>query len=80
MVSRVTSVLSNSRSTDDHLISNVSQSKCPVIKLDTFSIMDRESQGVTRKIREVMFIRVNDRSLNRNLGEYQLPHIWDDVL
>ena len=27
-----------------------------------------------------MFITVNDPILNRNLGKYQLPHIWDEVL
>ena len=50
------------------------------IKLDNFSIMERESQGVTRTIKEAKFIRVNDPSLNRNLGKYQLPHIWYEVL
>ena len=24
--------------------------------------------------------RVNDQSLNRNIGKYNLPHIWDEVL
>ena len=37
-------------------------------------------QGVTRDIKEAMYIHVNDSSLNRNLGNYQLPHIWDEVL
>ena len=50
------------------------------IKLENFSIMDRESQGVTRTIKEIMFIRVNDPSLSRNLGKSQLPHIWYGVL
>ena len=27
-----------------------------------------------------MYIQFNDPSLNRNLGKYQLPHIWDQVL
>ena len=50
------------------------------ITLDNFSIVCRESQGFTRTIKEAMFIRVNDPPLNRNLGKYQLPHIWDEVL
>ena len=50
------------------------------IKLDNFPIMDNESQYVTRTIKEAMFIRANDSSLNRNLGKCQLPHIWDEVL
>ena len=31
-------------------------------------------------IREAMYIRANDLSLNRNVGKYHLPHIWDEVL
>ena len=27
-----------------------------------------------------MFIRVNNPSLNKNIGKYHLPHIWDEVL
>ena len=26
------------------------------------------------------YIRVNNPSLNRNVGKYHLPHIWDEVL
>ena len=26
-----------------------------------------------------MFIRGNDSSLNRNIGMYQLPNIWDEI-
>ena len=44
------------------------------------TIVDREPQGVTRSIKEAMYMCVNDPSLNRNLGKYQLPHIWDQVL
>ena len=50
------------------------------ITSDNFSIVDRESQGFTRTIKESMFNRVNDPSLNRNLGKYQLHHIWHEVL
>ena len=47
---------------------------------DCFSIVDRESQGMARNIKETVYIRVNDPSLNRNLGKFQLPHVWDQVL
>ena len=40
-----------------------------------FTTVKRESQGVTRNIKKAMFICVNDPSLNRKLGKYQLPHI-----
>ena len=33
-----------------------------------------------RMIKESMFIRVNNPSLNKNIGKYHLPHIWDEVL
>ena len=50
------------------------------VSLDNFSIVGREDQSMARTIREAMLIRVNDLSLNRNIGKYQLPHIWDEVL
>ena len=46
---------------------------------DCFTIAHRESQGVTGNIKEVMYIQVNDPSLNRNLGKYHPPHIWDQI-
>ena len=42
---------------------------CPVSP-ECFSIVDREAQGMPRKIKEAMYIRVNDPSLNRNLGKF----------
>ena len=50
------------------------------ITLDSFSIVGREPQGFTRTIKEAMSIRVNDPPVNKNMGKYQLPHIWDEVL
>ena len=47
---------------------------------DCFTIVLREPQGNTRNIKEAMFIWVNDTSCNRNIGKYQLPHIWDQIL
>ena len=48
--------------------------------LDNFSIVGREDQNIARTIKEAILIRVNDPSLNRNIGKYQLPHIRDEVL
>ena len=31
-------------------------------------------------VKEVLYIRVNNPSLNKNIGKYHLPHIWDEVL
>ena len=35
---------------------------------------------MARAIREAMLIGMNDPSLNRNIGKYQVPPIWDEVL
>ena len=35
---------------------------------------------MARTIREAIYIRVNNPTLNRNVGKYNLPHIWDKVL
>ena len=48
--------------------------------LDNFSIVGRDGQNLSRMIKDSMFIRVNNPSLNRNIGKYHLPHIWDEVL
>ena len=42
---------------------------------DCFTIVHREAQETSRNIKEGMCIQVNDSSLNRNLGKYQLPHL-----
>ena len=52
---------------------------CPVSP-ECFTTVERESQGVTRNIKEAMYIHVYDPSLIRNLGKFQLPHIWDEAL
>ena len=50
------------------------------LSLENLSIVGREDQSTARSIREAILIIVNDSSLNRNIGKYQLPHIWDGVL
>ena len=35
---------------------------------------------LARNIKEFIFIRVNNPTLNRNIGKFNLPHIWDRVL
>ena len=47
---------------------------------DNFSIVGREDQNLMRLIKEAIYIRVNNPSLNKNIGKYHLPHIWDEVL
>ena len=47
---------------------------------DCFNIIHKETHSSSRTIKEAMFIRVNDPTLNRNLGKYQLLHVWDNIL
>ena len=47
--------------------------------INNVTIIGREDQSLTIAIKEALFIRVNDPSLNRNIGKYHLPHIWDEV-
>ena len=48
--------------------------------INNFTVVGREEQNLSRLIKESMFIRVNSPSLNKNIGKYHLPHIWDEVL
>ena len=48
--------------------------------LDNFKVVGREEQNLSRLIKESMYIRVNGPSLNKNIGKYHLPHMWDEVL
>ena len=45
-----------------------------------FNIIGREDQGQARTIKESIYIRVNNPTLNQNIGKYNLNHIWDRVL
>ena len=36
---------------------------------------DREDQNLNRWIKEALFIRVNNPSLNKNIAKYHLPHM-----
>ena len=47
---------------------------------DNFNIIGREGQDIIRLIKESIFIRVNDPTLNRNIGKFQLSPLWDRVL
>ena len=50
------------------------------VTIDNFSILGREDLSLLRTIKEALYIRVNNPSLNRNIGKYHLSHIWDEVL
>ena len=46
---------------------------------NNFQIIGREGHNLARNIKESIYIRVNNSTLN-NIGKFNLPHIWDRVL
>ena len=50
------------------------------VTINNFNIVGREDLNQMRTIKEALYIRVNDPSLDRNVGKYHLPHVWDEVL
>ena len=52
-----------------------------VIDWDQAKVIDRESNRMDHWIREAIHIRKEqDKSMNRDKGSYQLPHIYDYLL
>ena len=45
-----------------------------------FQIIGRVDHGIGRTIEESMYITVNNSTLNRNIGKFNLHHIWNRVL
>ena len=35
---------------------------------------------MAKAIKGAIYLRVNNPTLNKNIGKYNLPHIWDKVL
>ena len=50
------------------------------VTIENFNIVGREDQNLSRAMKEALYIRVNNPSLNKNIGKFHLPHIWDKVL
>ena len=50
------------------------------VTIENFNIVGREDHNLSMAIKEALYIRVNNPSLNRNIGKFHLPHIWDEVL
>ena len=48
--------------------------------IENFNIIGREDNSLARTIKESIYIRVNNPTLNRNIGKYNLTHIWDNIL
>ena len=50
------------------------------INQNNFKIIGREGHHMSRYIKKSISIRVNNPTLNNNIGKFNLPHIWDRVL
>ena len=50
------------------------------VTFNNFNIVGREDLNLMRTIKEALYIRVNNPSINRNVGKYHVPHVWDEVL
>ena len=46
----------------------------------SYNIIGREDQELARTIKESIYIRVNNPTLNQNIGKYNLSYIWDRFL
>ena len=46
---------------------------------NNFNIIGREDRELARTIKEAIYIRVNNPTLNRNVGKYNLSQLWDRV-
>ena len=47
---------------------------------ENFNIIGREEHGLATTVKESIYIRVNNPTLDRNICKYNLHHIWDRVL
>ena len=51
-----------------------------ITTVENFSIRGREDHNLIRTIKEALYIRVNNPSLNQNIDKCHVPPIWDEVL
>ena len=47
---------------------------------NNFQIIGREGHNLARNIKESIYIRVNNPTLNNNIGKFNLSHIWDRAI
>ena len=47
---------------------------------NNFQIIGREGHNLARNIKESIYIRVINPTLNNNIGKFNLSHIWDRAL
>ena len=50
------------------------------VELEEVKILDREQRYFERGVKEAIYIRVNQPSLNKDGGRYKLPRVYDPIL
>ena len=50
-----------------------------ITRVSNISIVGSTVHNIARSIKKATYTRINDPSLNSNIGKFQLPHIWDEV-
>ena len=50
------------------------------VELEEVKILDREQRYFERGVKEAIYIRVNQPSLNKDWGWYKLPRVYDPIL
>ena len=61
-------------------INNLSNNTGHSTTQDNFQIIGREGHGIARTIKESIYIRVNNSTLNRNIGKFNLHNACNRVL
>ena len=49
------------------------------VELEEVKILDREQRYFERGVKEAIYIRVNQPSLNKDRGRYKLPRVYDQI-
>ena len=65
----------NKSATTDHVVETNH-----IINWDEARIEDKEAQRYTRWVKEAIAIRKQDKTMNRDEGQYFLSHVYDDLL
>ena len=47
---------------------------------ENIKILCTESNPFKRKVKEALYIKVNNPTLNQNIGKYNIPAIYDQIL
>ena len=50
------------------------------VDLDEVKILTKESRYFERGVKESIYIRVNNPSMNKDKGRHFLPHLWDHLI